>query len=138
MNGIHQHCVPFPCCRKPDCPKNYIKHTTNTATNVEEAQIHLQHHKNSSKQGAVEYEVAPCMVKVWAVLEAAAAFLGPQARGFFFSVLKYERETTDLYKDNYMSVVISKQLSKCGLSVGAKKDRREYHPYGQAAVPAGA
>lgn len=110
-------------CRKKDCAKNHIKHTTNTSTHVDEAKIHLEHHKNSSRQGAVEYEVAPSMVKVWALLESAADFLGPTARGIFFPVLEYKSYGKDLYKDSYMSIIISNQLSKCGYKVGANDVR---------------
>lgn len=105
------------------CPKNHIQHTTNTATNMEEAKIHLHHHKNSGRHGAVEYEVAPDMVKVWAMMEAAAAVLGRHARGFFFSSINYKRKSRDQYGEDYFSNIISKQLSKCGKWVCANQVR---------------
>lgn len=112
-----------PGCRKTTCAKNHVKHSTNTTTGVDEAKIHLEHHKNSGRQGPVDYEVASDMVQVWALLEAAAAFQGPTARSMFFPVLEYKNFGKDLYADSYMSMIITKQLSKCGFKVGANDVR---------------
>jgi hypothetical protein len=63
------------------------------------------------------------MVDVWALMEGAAATLGPHARGFFFPLGDYKNFGKDIYQEAYMSTIISAQLSKCGLRVGANDVR---------------
>lgn len=106
----------FGCCLCRDpiaCTKNHIKHSTNTETNLDEAKIHLEHHKNRSRQGVLVLDVAHCMVEVWALLESAAAFLDPDRKGIFFPL----GSSSESYSESYMSIIISNQLSKCGFKV---------------------
>lgn len=110
------------CRNKKACPKNHIIHSTNTTTNVNEAKLHLEHHKNAGRQGPVELDVAEPMVKVWALLESAAAFLDPISRGIFLPV----SGSSPCYSDSYMSTIISDQLFKCGFKVGANDVRHMF------------
>lgn len=101
-------------CREPIvCSKNHIQHTTNTEAHVDEAKIHLQHHKNRSRQGVLVLDVADCMVEVWALLESASAYLDPDRKGIFFPLAS----NSDCYSESYMSIIISNQLSNCGFRV---------------------
>lgn len=98
-------------CRSPTaCPKNHIKHTTNRETQSDEAKIHLEHHKNRSRQGVLVLDVANSMVQVWALLESASAHLDPERKGIFFPLAS----KSDCYSESYMSIIISNQLSNCG------------------------
>jgi len=125
--GLEENTDPSPTsfstCRCTNCPKNHLRHTTNTSSNEDQAVIHLEHHKNSGRQGPVEYVVAPGMVKVWAMIEGAAAYLGPNARGLFFPPTGYKTKGQELYSEDYMSSRVSKQLSKCGRKCGANDAR---------------
>ena len=63
------------------------------------------------------------MVKVWAMIEGAAAYLGPNSRTIFFPLLGYQSRGQEVYSEDYMSSVVSKQLSKCGSKCGANDAR---------------
>ena len=86
---------------------------------MNEARLHLEHHKNAGRQGHIELDVAQPMVRVWALMESAAAFLDPCSRGIILPVTG----SSPCYSDSYMSIIISDQLSKCGFKVGANDVR---------------
>ena len=111
--------TPLACSKQEACPKNHIIHSTNTTTTLNEAKLHLEHHKNTGRQGPIELEVAQSMVKVWALMESASLFLDPNERGIVLPV----SGSSPCYSDSYMSTIISNQLSKCGFKVGANDVR---------------
>lgn len=97
-----------------ECPKNHIVYITDTRTNTNSTSIHLEHHKNSSKQGPLDYKVADCMVEVWELMEGASEFLGHDARALVFPFDAFKRTGTDVYGDDYFSTILADTMSVSG------------------------
>ncbi|GAB4819546.1 hypothetical protein N2152v2_006592, partial [Parachlorella kessleri] len=103
------HALNIPClhtrCRNPNsCPKNHVKYTHNTQLNTNKTTIHLEHWKNEKRQGPLDITVpAGRGVEVLELMERAAAFLGPQARGLMFPQQNLRLFGVDSFEDSHFS-----------------------------------
>ncbi|GAB4823182.1 hypothetical protein N2152v2_010228, partial [Parachlorella kessleri] len=114
------HALNIPClhtrCRNPNsCPKNHVKYTHNTQLNTNKTTIHLEHWKNEKRQGPLDITVpAGRGVEVLELMERAAAFLGPQARGLMFPQQNLRLFGVDSFEDSHFSQAMGSWLTPPG------------------------